>query len=69
MFIIIEKMNRHLMLTQKIVHHTIGIQTTEYKEIIYGFNRNVTGLPFLSLFVYRSKFQRIILPAQPPGIK
>ena len=38
-------MNRHLMLTQKIVHHTIGIQTTEYKEIIYGFNRNVTGLP------------------------
>ena len=40
-----KKMNRHLMLTQKIVHHTIGIQTTEYKEIIYGFNRNVTGVP------------------------
>lgn len=69
MLVKIEKVNRYMVLAQKVVKRGIGIKGTKDKELGGGFDRNKTRLAFLPGFVARREPQGVVLPLQTTGIE
>ncbi|OPZ10228.1 MAG: hypothetical protein BWZ06_01943 [Bacteroidetes bacterium ADurb.BinA261] len=63
----------NVVLSQKIIQSTVGIQSAKHVKFGNIFHRQISGLPFMfqaiPVFLNRSKLYRIVFPLQRPRIE